>query len=131
MKKLVAAALSLTLGLAATAFAATPPTNAKYGGHCAWGLTKGQAVPTTCEVTWTEPTSHATYCFLNEQNKAEFAKNIPTNVGLADAEFAKIDASKQATAALGNAQQQLNAAAKTVNEAQNTMNAAQGMMGTK
>lgn len=111
MKKIIIA-LVLSL-LAGSAFAATPP-NAKYGGHCAYGLTMGKQVPTDCSVSWTNPGTSDLYCFSSEEMKNEFSKNTPINVAKADAEFTKINALSQANAAMNQAANAVNQAQKDI-----------------
>ncbi len=112
-----AAALASLVVFSASAFAATPPAKGMFEGNCAYGLTMGKVVPTDCSVTWTDPASKNTYCFLNEQNKSEFAKNTSMNESKANAEFAKISSLKSAETAQKSALDQASTAIKQANQA--------------
>lgn len=130
MKKLLLAA---SIFVASSAFAATSPSDAKYGGNCAYGMSVGKVVSTDCSITWADPATKATYCFLNEQNKAEWAKNVAMNQAKADAEFAKTNALKAGAEAQNNALNQaadaIKQADQAVNQANQAVNQAQGLQG--
>ena len=77
--------------IASAAFAADNHADmGQYGNHCAYGLTMGKQVPTDCHVNWVDPASHKKYCFLNEENKANWAKDTATNIKKANEEYTKL-----------------------------------------
>lgn len=103
MNRTVIAAVFACILLISSAYAAVPEGTHKFDGNCAYGLTMGKQVPTDCKVTWKDPATHATYCFLNEHNKAEFVKNSSVNTAKAAAEYQKFAALKKSSDTLSDA----------------------------
>jgi YHS domain-containing protein len=71
-------ALALMLGLASTAFAAT----GEFKNMCSWGLANHKDVPTDCSVNTT--IKGKTYCFSNQEAKANFMKDPNANLAKAE-----------------------------------------------
>src|SRR6476646_3290985 len=65
---------AFTLGLAAAAFAAT----GEFNNMCSWGLANHKDVQTDCSVNGT--IKGKTYCFSNEEAKANFMKDPEGNL---------------------------------------------------
>ena len=72
---------ALALGLATTAFAAT----GEFDNLCAQGLATGQKVQTDCSVS--EKIGGKTYCFGNEEARAEFMKDPEGNLAKAESAY--------------------------------------------
>jgi YHS domain-containing protein len=72
---------AFALGLATAAIAA----KGEFDNMCAQGLATGQKVETDCSVNAT--IKGKTYCFGNEQAKAEFMKNPDANLAKAQANY--------------------------------------------
>jgi len=70
----LALAGAFTLGLAAAAFAAT----GEFNNMCSWGLANHKDVQTECSVNGT--IKGKTYCFSNEEAKANFMKDPEGNL---------------------------------------------------
>jgi len=70
----LALAGAFTLGLAAAAFAAT----GEFNNMCSWGLANHKDVQTDCSVN--APIKGKTYCFSNEEAKANFMKDPESNL---------------------------------------------------
>lgn len=60
----------------------------EFGGQCALGHALGKAVDTPCEVTW-KSDAGKTYCFGNEDAKAEFLKDPKQNLAKAETNYGK------------------------------------------
>lgn len=88
MNKLSALALLGTLFFASSALAAGT-YDKKFGGHCAYSLSKGEAIMTDCSVNWVDPSNNKTYCFSSEQAKNEWAKDVQGNMMKAKEGYAK------------------------------------------
>ena len=102
--------------IAATSAWAVTPDDAKYAGHCAYGLSKGMQVTTDCSITWTKPGTNELYCFASQTNKEMFAKDLSANILKADAEYTKIAANNMASTHLQNATKQMELATRQMNE---------------
>jgi YHS domain-containing protein len=72
---------ALLLGLGTVAFAAT----GQFGNMCAEGLALHKDIPTDCSVNAT--IKGKTYCFGNEQAKADFMKDPKANLSKAEAYY--------------------------------------------
>jgi YHS domain-containing protein len=70
---------AFALGLATAAFAAT----GQFDNMCSWGLANQKDVQTDCSVNAT--IKGKTYCFSNDQAKADFMKNPDANLAKAEA----------------------------------------------
>jgi len=83
IKTIVMSALAgaFALGLATAALAG------EFNNQCSWGLANGKKVLTDCSVNAT--IKGKTYCFSNEQAKAEFLKNPDANLAKAQAFYSK------------------------------------------
>jgi YHS domain-containing protein len=81
----VTSALSgvFALGLATAAFAVT----GEFNNMCTEGLANSKQVKTDCSVN--ANIKGKTYCFSNEQAKAEFLKNPDANLAKAQAFYSK------------------------------------------
>ena len=79
-----ATAAAFSLVLAASAFAA----KGEFDNMCAQGLATGQAVKTDCTING--DIGGQTYCFGNEDAKAEFMKDPEGNVAKAKANYSKM-----------------------------------------
>jgi YHS domain-containing protein len=86
MKAYISAALAgaLALGLATATLAAT---KGEFDNMCSQGLAMGKDVQTDCSVNTT--IAGKTYCFGNEQAKAEFMKDPEGNLAKAQAYYSK------------------------------------------
>ena len=86
MKAYISAALAgaLALGLATATLAAT---KGEFDNMCSQGLAMGKDVQTDCSVNTT--IAGKTYCFGNEQAKAEFMKDPEGNLAKAQAYYLK------------------------------------------
>lgn len=100
-KILLILAVLFTCGVA---FAADPhsgttsgKTTYMYDGHCAWGVSQGKLVQCdsshSADTTWTDTTTHKSYCFLNKENKASFAHDTKTSIAKADSSWPSVQAS--------------------------------------
>ena len=83
IRTIVTSALAgaLALGLATAAIAG------EFDNMCSWGLANGKHVKTDCSVN--AAIKGKTYCFSNEQAKAEFLKNPDANLAKAQAFYSK------------------------------------------
>lgn len=70
--------LTSILAVSALAFA-TAVFAGEFNDECAWGLANGKHVKTDCKVNM-KGADGKTYCFSSEQAKAEFSKNVKTNL---------------------------------------------------
>jgi YHS domain-containing protein len=78
MRALIAATAIGTMMLATAAFAAT---EGEFDNMCAMGLTMGKEVKTDCSIN--AQIDGKTYCFGNEDAKAEFMKDPAGNLAKA------------------------------------------------
>lgn len=72
---------AFALGLAGAAFAAT----GEFDNLCTMGLATGKSVKTDCSVS--ETIGGKTYCFGNEEARAEFMKDPEGNLAKAESAY--------------------------------------------
>lgn len=81
--------LFVFLAVLLLATTASAQTRVEFGGLSAWELTYGVRVQTECEVTLLDAVMDEVYCFSNAAAKAQFARDIESNILKATAAYEK------------------------------------------